>query len=78
MDLLFQETQKAFGRGDRIATPSSHFPGGTPFLKMLRQTCSFAGPSSLTPIRQKLGCTKAFGRGDRIRTCDPLVPNQMR
>ena len=19
-----------------------------------------------------------FGRGDRIRTCDPLVPNQMR
>ena len=21
---------------------------------------------------------EAFGRGDRIRTCDPLVPNQMR
>jgi hypothetical protein len=36
-----------FGRGDRIAAPSSCFPGGTPLLKKLRQTCLFAGS---TPV----------------------------
>ena len=36
-----------FGRGDRIAPPSSCFPGGTPFLKTLRQTCLLAGS---TPV----------------------------
>ena len=45
------------GRGDRIASPSSCFPGGTPFLKTLRQTCLLAGsylccPSTKKPFSQ--------------------------
>ena len=27
---------------------------------------------------EKLRTKRGNGRGDRIRTCDPLVPNQMR
>ncbi|MDB5714778.1 MAG: hypothetical protein JWO15_2175 [Sphingomonadales bacterium] len=42
------------------------------------------GPGSVTaspseqPDQSKLSETCENGRGDRIRTCDPLVPNQVR
>ena len=42
-----------FGRGDRIASPSSCFPGGTPFLKTLRQTCLLAGSHLWRPATKK-------------------------
>ena len=35
-------------------------------------------PLSTTLPQQHNHCHVASGRGSRIRTCDPLVPNQMR
>ena len=52
-----------------------------PFLKTLPQTCLLAGSNPAAPIDTKkppLSRRLFFGRGDRIRTCDPLVPNQVR
>ena len=50
---LIAEKGFNFGRGDRIASPSSCFPGGTPFLKTLRQTCLLAGSHLWRPATKK-------------------------
>ena len=39
-----------------------------------RLVCAFRQPRQILQVFRVLH----FGRGDRTRTCDPLVPNQMR
>ena len=41
------------GRGDRIASPSSCFPGGTSVPETLRQTCLLAGSHLCRPATKK-------------------------